>query len=79
MKLLLNWERMGAELQRELHGQTDVKSRQVTTLIFFFFFKHQKELVLSFSFSSSFFSKGTLATSQGLDKEKALSLNRAQI
>lgn len=41
MKLLLNWERMGAELQRELHGQTDVKdeskSQQRTTLIFFFF------------------------------------------
>lgn len=77
---MLNWERMRAELQRELHGQTDVKdkskSQQRTTVIFF---KHQKELVLSFSFSSSFFSKGTLATSQGLDKEKALSLNRAQI
>lgn len=77
---MLNWERMGAELQRELHGQTDVKdkskSQQRATLIFF---KHQKELVLSFSFSSSFCSKGTLATSQGLDKEKALSLNRAQI
>lgn len=38
MKLLLNWERTGAELQRELHGQTDVKdeskSQQTTTFFF---------------------------------------------
>lgn len=77
---MLNGERMGVELQRELNGQTDVKgkskSQERTTVIFF---KHQKELVLSFSFSSTFFSKGTLVISQGLDKEKALSLNRAQI